>query len=142
MDTITLNMLKEGSSRHASTPDLAHNDSNSTLRTSTVTDSTNTMLPTGLALGAPIELDRTTSLNRKDSTISFDRTSERTQRYSSLTPTSTAHVRHPGVQDARLRLPSSASVGAISHQGNKWEGELESVLKVSPLLAASGSFVD
>jgi len=140
MDTITLNMLKEGSLRHASTPDLAHNDSNSTLRTSTATASTNVMLPTGLALGAPIELDRTASLNRKDSTTSFDRTSERTQRYSSLTPTPTAQGRHPGVQDARLRLPSSASVGAISQQGNKWEAELESALKVSPPLSTSALF--
>jgi len=142
MDTITLNMLKEGSLRHASTPDLAHNDSNSTLRTSTATAPPSAMIPTGLALGAPIELDRTTSLNRKDSTTSFDRTSERTQRYSSLTPTPTAQGRHPGVQDSRLRLPSSASVGAISHQGNKWEGELESALKVSPPLVASRPLAD
>jgi hypothetical protein len=131
MDTITYNMLKEGSSRHASTPDLVHNDSSSTLRTSMASAPPTALLPTGLTLGAPIELDRTTSLDRKDSTISLDRTSERTQKYSSLTPTPTNQSRPFGAQDPRLRLPSSASVGAISHQGNKWEGELETALKVS-----------
>jgi hypothetical protein len=130
MDTISANLLKEGSSRHVSTPDLIRNDSSSTLRTSVASVLTTNTSPTGPTLGPPIDLDRTAVLNRKESIVSFDRTSDRTQRYSSLTPTPTSHGRSPGVQDIKSRLPSSASLGSVSQHGNKWEAELESALKV------------
>jgi len=145
MDTITSHVLKENMSRHASTPELVHNDSNSTLRTSIASAQSPPAHNTGShKLGAAINFDREGSsdlLNRKDSFASVERVSDRAQRHSMLAVTNLGKV--PASQDARGRLPSSASVGSMAQQGGKWEVELEAALKVSWSMSSLGtSFID
>lgn len=141
MDTITSHVLKENMSRHASTPELVHNDSNSTLRTSIASAQSPPAHNTGShKLGAAINFDREGSsdlLNRKDSFASVERVSDRTQRHSMLAVTNLGKV--PASQDARGRLSSSASVGSMAQQGGKWEAELEAALKVSWSISSLGT---
>lgn len=134
MDTITSHLAKEGTSRHASTPELVHNDSNSTLRTSIVSAPSPPVPAGNHRLGPAINLDRDV-LNRKDSIASIDRTVDRSQRHSMLVVTNLG--KQPSPHDARGRLPSSASVGSMAQHGSKWEAELESTLKVSIVMGTT-----
>lgn len=141
MDTITSHVLKEGTSRHASTPDLIHNDSNSTLRTSIASIPSPPVNNGNHRLGLPINLDRGTnpnSLNRKESITSLEKPADRSHRHSMLAVTNLGKT--PGSQDARGRLPSSASVGSMAQHGSKWESELEATLKVRCVTAKGIAF--